>query len=206
MTGSPVGWNAIRALAPYRLDSWRGSVWRGHDRAYRGDDAAGSVLFSGRYNKGVDTAPLPECWPALYTSVDRSVCYAERLRHTEFDRPRLAAAKWARTIFTRLDVELEAVLNFMDPVPAGLTVDDLCQDTDDPNVDYQLPHQIAAAAISMGAEALLVPSATRVDDSIPNVIIFTAQLRPGSTIGVAETVEPRHLGRGVHNRLLGPSP
>jgi hypothetical protein len=93
----------------------------------------------------------------------------------------------------------------MDPAPSGLTVDDLCQDTDDPRVDYELPHQIAAAAIDMGAEALLIPSATRVDDRIPNVIIFTARLRPGSRIRVVETVEPRHLGQGVHNRLLGPS-
>ena len=198
--------DAARALAPYSLAGWRGSVWRGHDRAYRGDDATGSILFSGRYNRGIDTTPRPDCWPALYTSVDRSICYAERLRHTEFDRPRLAAAKWARTIFTRIEVDLQAVLDFMDPGPAGLTVDDLCQDTDDPKVDYELPHQIAAAAIAMGAEALLVPSATRVDDGIPNVIIFTAQLRPGSRIRVVETVEPRHLGQGVQNRLLGPNP
>jgi hypothetical protein len=206
VTGSPIGWNALLALAPFRLERWQGSVWRGHDRDYRGDDAAGSILFSGRYNKGVDTAPLPGCWPALYTSVDRSICYAERLRHTEFDRPRLAAAKWARTVFTRMEVELQAVLNFVDPNPAGLTVDDLCQDSDNPTVDYELPHQVAAAAISMGAEALLVPSATRVDDSIPNVIIFTAELRPGSSIRVVETVEPRHLGQGIHDRLLGPNP
>ena len=202
--GSPVGWDATRALVSYRLDRWRGSVWRGHDRDYQGDDATGSILFSGRYNRGVDTAPLHACWPALYTSVDRSICYAERLRHTEFDSPRLAAAKWARTAFTRLDVELQAVLSFMDPVPAGLTVDALCQDTDDPSVDYDLPRQLAAAAISLGAEALLVPSATRIDDTVPNVIIFTSKLQSGSRLRVVEKVEPRHLGRGVHARLLGP--
>jgi hypothetical protein len=193
-------------LATFRLDQWIGSVWRGHDRDYRGDDAGGSILFSGRYNKGVDSSPLTDCWPALYTSVDRSICYAERLRHTEFDTPRLAAAKWARTVFTQLDVELQAVLNFMDPAPAGLTVDDLCQDTDNPKVDYDLPQRLAAAAIHLGAEALLVPSATRVDDAVPNVIIFTAQLRPGSRISEIERVEPRHLGQGVHDRLLGPNP
>jgi hypothetical protein len=64
-----------------------------------------------------------------------------------------------------MEVELQAVLNFMDPVPAGLTMDALCQDTDDPKADYLLTHQLAATAISMGAEALLVPSATRGDDS-----------------------------------------
>ena len=204
--GSPAGWNASRALAAYRLERWSGSVWRGHDRDYQGDDATGSILFSGRYNRGIDTAPRSDCWLALYTSVDRSICYAERLRHTEFDRPRLAAAKWARTVFTRLEIDLQAVLNFMNPVPAGLTVDGLCQDSDRPHVDYILPQEIAAAAIARGAEALLVPSATRVDDRIPNVIMFPAHIQPGSSIRIVEVVEPRHLGHGVHQRLLGPHP
>ncbi len=202
----PPGWHAVHALATYRLQAWRGSVWRGHDRDYQGDDAGGSLLFSGRYNRGIDTTPVADCWHALYTSVDRSICYAERLRHTEFDSPRLAAARWARTVFSRIEVELQAVLSFMDLGPAGVTIDDLCQDTDDPKADYWLPQEIAAGAISMGAEALLVPSATRLDDGVPNVIIFTAKLRSGSRLAVVERVEPRHLGRGVHDRLLGPSP
>jgi hypothetical protein len=200
------GWDATQALAPYRLQPWRGEVWRGHDRDYDGDNAGGSLLFSGRYNRGVDTTPVNECWDALYTSVDRSICYAERLRHTEFDKPRLAAAKWARTVFSRMEVELQAVLSFMDPGPAGLTIDDLCQDTDDPKVDYWLSQEIAAAAIGMGAEALLVPSATRVDDTLPNVIIFPSKLLPGSRLTVVDVREPQHLGRGIRNRLLGPSP
>jgi hypothetical protein len=94
----------------------------------------------------------------------------------------------------------------MDLVPAGLTIDDLCQDTDDPKTDYWLPQEIASTAIDMGSEALLVPSATRLDDAIPNVIIFTSKLRPGSRLTVVERVAPRHLNRGVHDRLLGPNP
>jgi hypothetical protein len=202
----PPGWNATQALASYPLRAWCGEVWRGHDRDYQGDDAGGSLLFSGRYNRGIDTTPVDECWQALYTSVDRSICYAERLRHTEFDQPRLAAAKWARTVFSRLEIDPHAVLTFMDPGPAGLTIDDLCQDTGDPKADYWAPQEIAAEAIRLGAEALLVPSATRLDDQVPNVLIFTTKLRPGSHVVVAERVEPNHLGHGVQTRLLGPNP
>lgn len=202
----PPGWNATQALASYPLQDWRGSVWRGHDRDYQGDDAGGSLLFSGRYNRGLDTTPVDDCWHALYTSVDRSICYAERRRHTEFDRPRLAAAKWARTVFSRLEVDLQAVLTLMDPGPAGLTIDHLCQDTGDPMADYWASQEIAAEAIRLGAEALLVPSATRLDDRIPNVLVFTTRIRPGSHVSVVERVEPNHLGHGVQTRLLGPNP
>jgi hypothetical protein len=202
----PPGWDAKLALASYPLQAWRGSVWRGHDRDYRGDDASGSVLFSGRFNRGIDTTPVDDCWHALYTSVDRSICYAERLRHTEFDQPRLAAAKWARTVFSGIEVDLQAVLTFMDPGPAGLSINDLCQDTGDPKTDYWASQEIAAEAIRRGAEALLAPSATRLDDRIPNVIILTTRIRPGSHIRVVERVEPNHLGHGVQTRLLGPNP
>ena len=194
------GRDAAHALALYRIQTWGGSIWRGHDRNYRGDDAGGSLLFSGRYNRGIDTTPPDQCWHALYTSIDRSICYAERLRHTEFDKPRLAAAivgphgvrpdgggasvglelhgSWTSRLDDRRSLPGHR------PTQGGLLA----------------PQEIASVAISMGAEALLVPSATRVDDTLPNVIIFSSKLarltaccRRGGRATASRTGNPQQI-------------
>lgn len=67
--------------------------------------------------------------------------------------------------------------------PTGLQSADLLRDT-----DYQAGQEFAAAAMSRSAEALLVPSATRLGD---NLVLFTGQLRAGSVTKTAGNRQPR---------------
>jgi hypothetical protein len=84
-------------------------------------------------------------------------------------------------------VRLVAVLDCRDSMTVGLTVDSLCQPFDLRTMDerraieraYAIPRRLAWMARVRGAEALLVPSATRLGH---NLIVFTDRLRPGSRL------------------------
>lgn len=65
----------------------------------------------------------------------------------------------------------------------GLTIEDLCDD-----FNYDQPRQLARAARNVGAEGLLVPSATRLGN---NLVLFPADLRSGSTLTVIGSVDPK---------------
>ena len=105
------------------------------------------------------------------------------LRHLPWDDPNLAWQKVRSVRRSTLTVELSAVIDCRDPAALGLSTADLCHPT-----DYRLTPEIGAAALVSGVEALLVPSFTRTGD---NLVILTANLRPGSRIAVIETVDPR---------------
>lgn len=62
------------------------------------------------------------------------------------------------------------------------SVSDLCHET-----DYRIPQELAAASIARGAEAVLVPSATRLGD---NLILFPSNIKPTSRIDVVNSRDP----------------
>ena len=87
---------------------------------------------------------------------------------------------------SRLHLALQAVVDLRDPTLAGLSLSDLTGD------DYTVTQAIGAAAVANGHEGLLVPTATGVGErgAAFNVVVFTNNMRPGSTIVVLEMRSP----------------
>lgn len=177
-------WDASAAIAHCPVQPWTGVVWRYHARAYRADDAAGSLKTTGRFNRGSDKFPVSETWMALYTSLAPQVALGERIRHTQPS----TLGKLAHQRQSRLRVQLQAVLNLCHTdgctglnIP-GLSKTDLCHPR-----DYERCHQLAQAARHR-AEAMLVPSCTNFPEG--NLILFPDRLMPGSELMVEETVDP----------------
>lgn len=75
------------------------------------------------------------------------------------------------------------MLDCCDPSVVGLTTEDLCDD-----FDYTLTHQLARAAVAVGAEGILVPSATCLGN---NLILFPKNRRKGSMLIARDAVDPR---------------
>lgn len=182
--GSPAEWDAVAALETCPINAWSGDVWRCHSRRYGGDDAAGSLKSTGRFNRGTDKFEVSEIWPALYTSMAPHVALGERLRHTT---PR-SLSQLGNQRLSRLRVRLHAVLDLCaatgcaDLAVVGLDMDSLCRPA-----DYEKSHRLAQIARDR-AEALLVPSCTRFAEG--NLIVFPDRLLAESSIVVEETVDP----------------
>jgi RES domain-containing protein len=175
----PSGWDPAAAVASCRVVARRRSAWRAHNRKYAADDPGGSLRVSGRYNRGLDQFPVAESWPALYLALGQAICLGEVLRHLTPDRL-LTLANYR---LTELQVTLSAVIDCRNVDQLGLALADLCDD-----LDYRVPQSLAAAAITRGVEAMLVPSAARLGD---NLVVFPHCLRPSSRITVVRTVDPR---------------
>ena len=173
--------NLRAAVDACPIGPWTGDAWRCHSRRYAGRDPGGSIKATGRYHRGRDRYPASETWPALYAALAPHVALAEMLRHTRA-MPELATKR-----ITRLRVALSAVLDgtgLLRGDPSNtLAIDDLCRP-----VNYAVTHAIADAARARGAEALLMPSCTRLDRNI--LVIFPDRLRAGSSISVLETEDP----------------
>jgi RES domain-containing protein len=159
--------------------AWRGHVWRAHKRTFAATDPGGSRLYSGRYNRGLDFFPADQTWPALYCGLSYGVCLAEVTRHLT---PELLPTLNQRR-FSKLFVELSAVLDCRDVSALGVSLGELFHDT-----NYELGQELAAAAIRRNCEGLVLPSATRFPDVV--LVIFTDSLRPTSRIEVVEYVDP----------------
>lgn len=84
--------------------------------------------------------------------------------------------------YSELWLQLEAVFDVRDEAALGLTPGALTRDD-----DLVLPRLIARTARDLGAEAILVPSASLVGD---NAILFLDLLRPDSVIEVTRSLEP----------------
>lgn len=82
---------------------------------------------------------------------------------------------------SQIDVKLDSVIDCRDIVTLGISLNDLLND-----LDYTVSQRIGAAALAMGAEGLLVPSATRLGD---NLVVFP-QLRPESRLDVIDSRDP----------------
>jgi RES domain-containing protein len=96
-------------------------------------------------------------WPALYTSLDLATALGEIQRNIK-----LSGLKDYRV--TEIWVQLEHVVDCREMPKTNRFLDD---------VDYSVGQSIAASAISQGAEAILVPSATLLGD---NLVIFRMRL------------------------------
>lgn len=172
-------WDAGAVVGSQPKVAWQGTAWRAHNRRYAADDPGGSLRVSGRYNLGHDRVAPPDAWAALYLGLTQAICIGEVLRHvTPSTLVRLSAYQ-----ITELWVHMSAVIDCRDPSVVGLTVDDLCDD-----FDYAVPQRLAGAAVTAGAEGILVPSATRLGD---NLILFPKNHRAGSVVDVRGSVDPR---------------
>jgi RES domain-containing protein len=172
-------WNALAAVSACPLIPWHGAAWRAHNRRYLADDPGGSLRVSGRYNLGEDRVPPADAWAALYLGLSQAICIGEILRHLT---PATMAHLGSYRI-TELSVEVQAILDCRAPSVVGLTAADLGDD-----LDYTIPHQLAGAALAVGAEGILVPSATGLGQ---NLILFPKNTRPGSTLTIRSSVDPR---------------
>lgn len=185
--------SSVRLPSPTQQIPWRGEVWRAHQCAYPGDSTGGSRRFSARYNRGADS--LPEgtgwdeayraglVWEALYTGLSYGVCLGEFTRHLS---PTTLVQKLRALCLTQLRADLAVVLDCTNLAALGIAEDDLLRDG-----DYETGQALAQAARERGAEALLLPSATRIGENDARVlIVFPDTLRPGSAVRVVKTVRP----------------
>lgn len=172
-------WDAEAALRFLRETVWKGTTWRFHRHAYSPTDAGGSLLVSGRYHRGADEFSRSDAWSALYLALAPEASLGEVLRHFSPGLlPRLSEYR-----LTEIAVDLEAVLDCRDETAFGLAKGDLTKD-----YDFARSQTLAAAAIGVGAEAILVTSATGLGD---NLVVFPAQLRHSSTLSVLGSRDPR---------------
>jgi hypothetical protein len=120
---------------------------------------------------------MGKVWPALYTSVTDGGCIAEAVRHAGS----LGSLDVLR--ITRIQIDLSAVLDLTDPANYGLTLDDVTDDH-----DYTVTQELGLAALLRGAEAILVPPASRVGT---NLVILTENLGPTSSVVALDSIDPR---------------
>jgi RES domain-containing protein len=143
------GWNAERAVAAASARRFRGTAWRVHWREVAPTEWSLSLRTSGRYHRGLDLFPPDQAFPALYTSLAPEIAIWEMVR-------RSAARNLAylqNNVLTELAVDLGRVLDLSDPAIVGLTPADLT------GSDQRPCRALAAAAVALGYEGLLVPSA-----------------------------------------------
>lgn len=189
---------------------WLGRVWRIHQSVWAADDPGGSLVSSGRWNRGLDLGATSDAFPALYTTTAPGVADWELIRHS---RRSDADEMWRRFVQaqrTWLEIGMPAALDLRDPTSVGLTRADLLDDGIDA---YLLPQAIGAAAYARGLSGILAPSATDlgVASGDYNVIVFfdltgTTKVvygftvpetvpRPGTMIEIGESEMP-NLGGG----------
>ena len=175
----PTGWDTHAAIATLDPRRWKGQAWRFHRRRYDALDSAGSLLVSGRYNRGSDQFPDDQTWPALYLALRPETALGEAVRHVT---PGLLD-KLNDFRMSELEVELATVLDCRDATVLGLAANDLVGD-----YDFEATQELAAAATARDAEGILVPSATGLGD---NLIVFPAQLHSTSKLVVVDSRDPR---------------
>lgn len=83
---------------------------------------------------------------------------------------------------SEIAVVLSAVIDCRDLTALGIASDTLLID-----LDYSASQHLSAAAIGLGAEGILVPSATRLGD---NLIVFPDNLRPESRLDIVGSRDP----------------
>jgi hypothetical protein len=166
----PPSWDAAQAVAACPIIPWSGEVTRFHSRRYEPTDPGGSLRVAGRYHRD---------WPTLYTTIRPEAAIGEFLRHSTPD----ALSRLATMRLTTLSISLSALLDCRDPAVLGLDPELLLHDT-----DYELTQAVGEAALARGVEGVIVPSATLLGD---NIVLWMAQLRPGSQISFVRSEDPR---------------
>jgi RES domain-containing protein len=173
------GWDAREAVSALNAKRRQAHAWRFHRRRYEALDASGSLLVSGRYNRGLDQVPADEAWPALYLALAPETALGEIVRHITPDL--LGQLNDFR--LSEVEADLSAVLDCRDETALGLPAGILTRDH-----DFAPAQALAAAAIDRGAEGILVPSATGLGD---NLMVFPTRLQPNSRLVVIQSRDPR---------------
>jgi RES domain-containing protein len=168
---------------------WSGRAWRFHRRDRDATDGRGALFFSGRFNRGLDLFPEAEVWPVLYLALAPEVAIGERQRHLTVER--LARLNDYR--LTTLELRLHAVVDCTDLERLGVTIEQLCDDTDfeigQRPAEAVRSQRVAVDAEAEGSiEAMIVPSATRLGN---NLVVFPDRLHQASKIRVVSHVDPR---------------
>ena len=172
-----------KAVTALPFTEWCGCVWRIHRTKYRATDPSGSLLVSGRYNKGADIFPPEERWPALYTATAPDIALAEAWRYINPNF--IDAIKSA--VRSEIRVRLSLVLDCRDVAAVGIGEELLLDDW-----NYDAGHVLGRAAVDRGTEAILVPSTTRLGDIL---VVFTDNLRPSSHLTSMRSEQLSHLRR-----------
>jgi len=166
-------------LAALEPKPWRGQAWRAHWRSYEATDYGGSLRSSGRYHRAPDRFPEERTWAALYLALRPEVSLGEVVRRLS---PELTH-RLNEYRLSELDVGLNAVVDCRYADALGLTANDLIRDD-----DFTVTQEIGAAAMAVGAEAILVPSATRLGE---NLVVFPMRLQTASSLTVVASRDPR---------------
>lgn len=160
------------------VTDWQGIVWRTHRRRYEATDYTGALIFSGRFHRSKNQFSEGPTWPAQYFSLGPEVCLGELLRRLVPETlPSLNDYR-----ISELSIRLSVVLDCRDIETETISTEQVLHAT-----NYALTQEIAAAAITAGAEALLIPSATRLGD---NLVVFPEQLRSDSEITLIGSRDP----------------
>ena len=111
------------------------------------------------------------------------MCLGEFTRHLS---PATLLPKLRVLCFTQLRADLAAVFDCTDPAVMDISEADLLREG-----DYTTGQALARAAREHGAEARLLPSATRIGEPDARVlIVFPDTMRPGSAVRIVKTVRP----------------
>ncbi|MPZ50965.1 MAG: RES domain-containing protein [Dehalococcoidia bacterium] len=172
----PEGWSAVRAVADASIRSFSGTAWRVHWREIGPTDWRLSLRSSGRYHRGLDLFPADQAFPALYTSLSQENAIWEMVRRSAARN--LAYLK--NNVLSELVVDLGRVLDLSDPSAVGLVLADLTSS------DLQLCQELAAAAMALRAEGMLVPSA-----ALPglNLVILPQNLLEPPSLQILRSTE-----------------
>jgi len=198
----PPGWSASAAITTRSTMPWRGHVWRDHARRFSATSPDGSLIFSGRYNRGRDSLlPAHEIWSALYFALAPEIALEEVSRHLVSGVPKQVQDLLARNpamppeelgetahvllsglnarLLSEISVELSDVLDCRDVEAMGLKPPDVEPADLFHDTDFTVGQELGAAIVARGHEAMLIPSATRLGD---NLIVFPTNLQPRSRI------------------------
>jgi RES domain-containing protein len=172
----PENWNSRSAVASCDVVQIKNAIWRGHRRRYDALSHGGSLRISGRFHRAPAGSPGEQTWPALYTALDLAVALGELQRNVRQD-------DFGDYRFTEIWTQLEAVLDCRDLAALGVSFDEVLGAR-----DYSVGQELAAAAVELGVEGMLVPSATRLGD---NLIVFPHLVRTESVLVGVRSIDPR---------------
>ena len=149
-------------MADSKAVPWSGRVWRCHHRSRAALNVDGSLGgVGGRFNAGIESTVKPP-FRVLYTSLESAAALLEVIRHLGYlsadARAVVALEDVAMRVLSQIDVALHRVFDWSHE--ATLLAN---------SASYGYTQQLAADALRVGAEGILVPSSTGIDS---NLIIF----------------------------------
>jgi RES domain-containing protein len=154
-----------------RVIAWIGRAWRIHEAIWDAHDPGGSLVASGRWNRGYDLGSATGAFPVLYTSTAPGVADWEFIRHSKRNDADEMWRRFVRVQRSWMDVSLPTALDLRDPSLVGLQSSDLLGDGINACL---LPQALGAEAYARGLTGVLAPSATAMGQTSGdfNVIVF----------------------------------